>query len=150
MERSRILVVDDDPLIRGSLYELLRGRRYDVEMAADGDEAMNQLRRRSYHLVITDWKMPQVDGMSLLEHIRSRYPDVGVVIITGFGTINSAVEAIQQGAFDYLTKPIQPDELEDTIQRALTQYTPPTGTLEDPFESIIAHQTTLLVSIYWL
>ena len=143
MERSRILVVDDDPLIRGSLYELLRGRRYDVEMAADGDEAMGHLRRRPFHLVITDWKMPQVDGISLLEHIRSRYPDVSVILITGFGTINSAVEAIQQGAFDYLTKPIQPDELEDTIQRALSQYAPPTGTLEDPFEHIIAQDPSM-------
>ena len=138
MERNRILVVDDDPLIRGSLYEMLRGRRFDVEMASDGTEAMSQLQRRPFHLVITDWKMPQVDGMSLLNHIRSKYPDINVVIITGFGNITSAVEAIREGAFDYLTKPIQPEELEATIQRALNHATPPTDTLEDPFTGIIA------------
>src|SRR3989338_8777968 len=82
MERNRILVVDDDPLIRGSLYEMLRGQRYDVEMASDGAEAMDHLERRLFQLVIADWKMPQVDGMALLEHIRTHYPDVCVVLIT--------------------------------------------------------------------
>ena len=137
MDRSRILVVDDDPLIRGSLYEMLRGQRYDVEMASDGVEAMEHLRRRPFQLVLTDWKMPQVDGMNLLTHIRRQYPDTSVVLITGFGNINSAVEAIREGAFDYLTKPIQPEELEETIARALTQYTPPLDTIEDPFAGII-------------
>ena len=140
MERNRILVVDDDPLIRGSLYEMLRGQRYDVEMAADGAEAMNHLRRRPFQLVLADWKMPQVDGMSLLGHIRTQYPDVSVVLITGFASITSAVEAIRQGAFDYLTKPIQPEELEATIQRALSQYAPTTDagkSGDDPFVGII-------------
>ncbi len=140
MQRKRILVVDDDPLIRGSLYEMLRSRHYDVEMAADGTEAMDHLRRRPFHLVLTDWKMPQVDGMSLVGHIRTNYPNMSVVLITGFGTINSAVEAIRHGAFDYLTKPIQPEELEATIQRALSQYTPPPDAGEagdDPFAGVI-------------
>jgi len=137
MERNRILVVDDDPLIRGSLYEMLRGRQFDVEMASDGAEAIDHLKRREFQLVLTDWKMPQVDGMSLLTHIKSNYPDVNVVLITGFGNITSAVEAIREGAFDYLTKPIQPDELEATVQRALSQAVPPSDTLEDPFAGII-------------
>ena len=137
MERNRILVVDDDPLIRGSLYEMLRGQRYEVEMASDGSEAMDHLNRRSFQLVITDWKMPQMDGMSLLTHIKTRHPDVNVILITGFGNVSSAVEAIRQGAFDYLTKPIQPDELEDTIRRALTQYIVPIGDGADPFAGII-------------
>lgn len=137
MERNRILVVDDDPLIRGSLYEMLRGRRFDVEMASDGAEAMDHLKRRSFQLVLADWKMPQVDGVSLLGHIRSQYPEVSVVLITGFGSVTSAVEAIRQGAFDYLTKPIQPEELEATIQRALSQYTPSTDTIDDPFAGVI-------------
>ena len=143
MERNRILVVDDDPLIRGSLYEMLRGQRFDVEMASDGTEAMSHLQRRPFQLVIADWKMPQVDGMSLLAHIKSQYPDVSVVLITGFGNITSAVEAIRQGAFDYLTKPIQPEELEATIQRALSQYTQPSDTIDDPFFGIIGEDPTM-------
>ena len=141
MERNRILVVDDDPLIRGSLYDMLRGRRFEVETAADGAEAMDHLKRRTFQLVIADWKMPQVDGMSLLSYIKSQYPDVNVVLITGFGNVSSAVEAIRSGAFDYLTKPIQPEELEDTIERALATFSPPTDTLDDPFAGIIAEDT---------
>jgi len=146
MERNRILVVDDDPLIRGSLYEMLKGQRYDVEMAADGAEAMDHLKRRPFQLVLSDWKMPQVDGLSLLAHIRSQYPDVSVVLITGFGTINSAVEAIRQGAFDYLAKPIQPEELEAVIQRALNQPATAEGGAapdEDPFAGIIGEDPTM-------
>jgi DNA-binding NtrC family response regulator len=137
MERNRILVVDDDPLIRGSLYEMLRGRKYDVEMASDGAEAISQLKRRAFHLVIADWKMPQVDGMGLLAHIRQHYPDVNVILLTGFGNIASAVEAIRSGAFDYLTKPIQPEELDATIARALSSHTHIIDSLEDPFTGII-------------
>lgn len=143
MDRSRILVVDDDPLIRGSLYEMLRGRRFDVEMASDGAEAMEHLQRRAFHLVITDWKMPQVDGVSLLNHIKSKYPEVNVVLITGFGNVNSAVEAIRQGAFDYLTKPIQPEELEATIQRALSEYIAPPETIDDPFAGVIGQHPAM-------
>ncbi len=144
MERNRILVVDDDPLIRGSIYEMLRSRRYDVEMASDGAEALDHLRRRSFQLVLADWKMPQVDGMALLGQIRRNHPEVNVILITGFGNISSAVEAIRQGAFDYLTKPIQPDELETTIQRALSQFiSQPTDTIVDPFEGIVSQDPAM-------
>jgi DNA-binding NtrC family response regulator len=143
MDRNRILVVDDDPLIRGSLFEMLRGQRYDVEMASDGSEAMDHLRRRAFQLVITDWKMPQVDGVSLLSHIKSHYPDVNVILITGFGSVSSAVEAIRQGAFDYLTKPIQPEELEETITRALIDYTPAVEDVTDPFAGIIGQDVSM-------
>ena len=144
MERNRILVVDDDPLIRGSLYEMLRGQRFEVEMASDGAEAMHHLQRRPFQLVIADWKMPQVDGMSLLSHIKSRHPDVSVVLITGFGNITSAVDAIRQGAFDYLTKPIQPEELEATIQRALSQYAPTSEmVIDDPFADIVTQDPAM-------
>ena len=143
MDRNRILVVDDDPLIRGSIYELLHAQQFDVEMAADGAEAMDHLKRRPFRLVITDWKMPQVDGMSLLGHIRQHYPEVSVVLVTGFGSINSAVEAIREGAFDYLTKPVQPEELEATIQRALSQYAQPSDAAGDPFSGIIGEHASV-------
>jgi DNA-binding NtrC family response regulator len=93
--------------------------------------------------VLTDWKMPQVDGMSLLSHIKHHYPATNVVLITGFGNITSAVEAIREGAFDYLTKPIQPEELEATVQRALSQYTPPSDTFDDPFADIIGEDSSI-------
>ncbi len=138
MARNRILVVDDDPLIRGSLYEYLRGQRYEVEMAADGLEAINQMTRHAFDLVITDWKMTQVDGLHLLNHIKDNHGHVNVVILTGFGTIGSAVEAIRHGAFDYLTKPIQPGELQTTVERALSRQDAFGMSLTgDPFEGVI-------------
>jgi len=141
--KQRILVVDDDPLIRGSLYEVLRGQDFDVEMAANGAEAMDHLKRREFQLVLTDWKMPQVDGLNLLGHIKSNYPDVTVILMTGFGSVNSAVEAMREGAFDYLTKPIQPEELEATIRRALSQYAPPFDSIDDPFAGIIGEDPSM-------
>ena len=99
MERERLLVVDDDPLIRGSLYELLQGRGYHVEVASDGLEALECLDRKPFHAVLADWKMPRVDGMQLLQTMKSKHPLVAVVMITGFGTIDAAVEAMRHGTY---------------------------------------------------
>ncbi len=143
MGTNRILVVDDDPLIRGSLYELLRGQRLDVEMAADGGEAMEHLTRRPFRLVIADVRMPQVDGMSLLAHIRTCYPDTVVILITGFGRVNAAVEAMREGAFDYLTKPIQSDELDAAIQRALLEPAQPETTPAHPSAVVMGQHPSI-------
>ncbi len=142
MASDRILVVDDDPLIRGSLYELLRGQRFDVEMASDGAEAMEHLQRRPFSLVLADWKMPQVDGFALLDYVKANFPHVNVILITGFASVSSAVEAIRQGAFDYLTKPIQPEELEATVQRALATATT-AGDGQDPFADIVGEHSVM-------
>ncbi|MCM8812056.1 MAG: sigma-54 dependent transcriptional regulator [Candidatus Omnitrophica bacterium] len=144
MERNRILVVDDDPLIRGSLYEQLKEMRFNVEVASDGTEAMEQLKGGKFQLVLTDLKMPQVDGLSLLEHIKNRYPDINVVLITGFGNLDTAVGAFRNGAFDFLTKPIQTEQLEATVQRALattTSYDEPAAA--DPFSAIVGHHASM-------
>ncbi len=146
MERSargQVLVVDDDPLIRGSLCEMLRGWGYEAEMAGDGTEAMEHIRRRGFALVITDWKMPNADGMSLLAHIRKHYPDVSVVVMTGFGNVGSAVEAMRAGAFDYLSKPIQPDELEATVARALSHDRASQETPDDPFAGVVGEDPSM-------
>jgi DNA-binding NtrC family response regulator len=144
MARNRILVVDDDPLIRGSLYELLQGKGYDVEIVSDGLEALERLGQRPFHVVLADWKMPQMDGMTLLEKIKPAHQDVSVVIVTGFGNVNSAVEAMRRGATDYLTKPIQPDELEETIQRALAASRPSEkAPWDDPFVHIVGEHPSM-------
>ncbi len=145
MGRNRILVVDDDPLIRGSLYELLQGKGYDVEIVSDGLEARERLRQRPFHVVLTDWKMPQMDGMTLLERIKPVHQDVSVVVITGFGNVNSAVEAMRLGATDFLTKPIHPDELEATIQRAIAESQGAGGNAVpgDPFANIVGDHPTI-------
>jgi DNA-binding NtrC family response regulator len=116
---GRLLLVDDDPLIVGSLREVLRREGYGVSTAATGLEALRVLREQETDLVITDINMPEMDGMQLLREVRSRQPETIVILITGYGTIESAVEAIKAGAYDYITKPILDDEMKVVIQRAL-------------------------------
>jgi DNA-binding NtrC family response regulator len=119
----RLLLVDDDPLIVNSLSEFLRLEGYMVESAPDGAQAVEMLATNRYSLVLTDVNMPRTNGLELLRTIRNNYPDVVVLVITGYGTIENAVEAVKMGAFEYLTKPIIDDEIRVTIQKALKQQT---------------------------
>jgi len=121
MADTRILVVDDDELILTSLSEFLRLEGYEAETAASFQQASAHLAAETFEVVIADVSMPEVGGFELLKMIRNRYPDTAVIMITGYGTIESAVEAIKHGAFDYLTKPIIDDEIKLVIERALRQ-----------------------------
>jgi len=118
---GRILIADDEPLIRKSLYESLRMEGYDAEMAADGEEALQKITRLPIDLVITDVKMPKVSGIDLLKEIKDKYPEVPVLLITGYGTIDQAVEAMRLGAADYITKPIMEGEIQITIKKLFAQ-----------------------------
>ncbi len=120
-KQAKILIVDDDAIIRDSLCEFLRLEGYGCEGAGNFDAALNALEKQSYNLVITDVNMPEVDGFELLRVIRKRYPEIVTIIITGYGTIESAVEAIKAGAYDYLTKPIVDDEIRMIVKRAMDQ-----------------------------
>ncbi len=117
----RLLVVDDDPLIVNSLAEFLKLEGYAVDTAPDGAHAIEMLAANRYNLVLTDVNMPRTNGLELLRAIKNQYPDVVVLVITGYGTIENAVEAVKMGAFEYLTKPIIDDEIRVTIQKALKQ-----------------------------
>ncbi|HVP13315.1 MAG TPA: sigma-54 dependent transcriptional regulator [Phycisphaerae bacterium] len=117
----RILLVDDDKIIVDSLGEFLRLEGYQVDGADSVDAAVACLQKQPYHLVITDVNMPKADGFELLRTLRDRFPDVVSIVITGYGTIESAVEAIKMGAYDYLTKPLSDDEISLTVQRAVQQ-----------------------------
>ncbi|MDK1031719.1 MAG: sigma-54 dependent transcriptional regulator [Planctomycetia bacterium] len=121
MAGKNILLVDDDQIILRSLSELLRLEGYQVETAMSFEEATGKLGAGTFQVVIADVSMPGVDGFELLKVIRNRYPDITVIMITGYGSISSAVEAIKHGAFDYLTKPIIDDEIKITVERALVQ-----------------------------
>src|SRR5215475_11033239 len=122
-ECPRLLLVDDDPLIVNSLSEFLKLEGYAVDTAPDGAQAIEMLAANRYNLVLTDVNMPRTNGLELLRKIRNHYPDVVVLVITGYGTIENAVEAVKMGAFEYLTKPIIDDEIRVTIQKALKQQT---------------------------
>ena len=121
MSGGKILVVDDDQIIRDSLCEFLKLEGHQAGGAESFSEALSELEKQHYNLVITDVNMPEADGFELLRVIRKRYPEVVTIVITGYGTIESAVEAIKMGAYDYLTKPIVDDEIRMVVQRAAEQ-----------------------------
>jgi len=118
---NRLLVVDDDRIIVESLSEFLRLEGYEVDGAESYRQAVTALGRGIYHVVITDVNMSEGNGFDLLRLIKEQYPEVVVIMITGYGTIDSAVEAIKMGAYDYLTKPIIDDEIRLVVERAVKQ-----------------------------
>jgi two-component system response regulator FlrC len=117
---DRVLVVDDEEGIRTFIGEVLEGEGLRVTLAADGESAARLLDRESFHLMITDLKMPGLDGMALLRKTRVESPETEVVVLTAHGTVAGAVEAMKLGAFDYLDKPLSgPDELRLVTSRAM-------------------------------
>lgn len=118
MARFNILIVDDDRIILDSLCEFLSIEGYDTSGASSVSEAKQKLSEQSFALVITDVNMPDGDGFEILDLIRENFPRTVVLLITGYGTIESAVEAIKKGAYDYLTKPIVDDDLLLAVERA--------------------------------
>ena len=117
---ARVLVVDDEEGIRSFIREALESEGHEVSEAPDGMAAARTLERQSFHLMISDLKMPGLDGLALLERARTAVPEMEVVMLTAHGTVDSAVQAMRLGAFDYLTKPLSgPAELRLIAERAL-------------------------------
>jgi DNA-binding NtrC family response regulator len=121
MKEKSILVIDDDRIILDSLREFLSLEGFQTDGAEALKDALARLREENYSLVITDVSLPDGDGLELLDIIRKEYPQTVVIVITGYGTIESAVRAIKLGAYDYLTKPIIDDELRLVVERAIKQ-----------------------------
>jgi len=121
MRKKNILVIDDDKIILDSLCEFLSLEGFRTSGAETVKGALAKLEEENYCLVLTDVNLPDGDGLELLGIIKKNYPQTVVVVITGYGTIDSAVTAINSGAYDYLTKPIIDDELRLAVERAITQ-----------------------------
>jgi two-component system NtrC family response regulator len=119
MTSGRILVVDDDDSLRRVLEVQLQQLGYRVNTAKNGEAALSLLRETSHDLVLTDLRMPGLSGLDLLKHIRSAHPETVVIILTAYGTVDTAVEAMRVGAYDYVTKPVHREALELIIGRAL-------------------------------
>jgi response regulator RpfG family c-di-GMP phosphodiesterase len=119
VESPRILVVDDEKVIREILAEFLTLEGYVVRSVEDGEKALTELRTRPYDLVISDLKMPRVSGLQLLEKITEENINVLTVIMTGFGTVETAIEAMKKGAYDYILKPFKVEEVIHVVQRGL-------------------------------
>ena len=117
MSKKRILVVDDDESLRWVTQAQLQQSGYDVAAAANAASALEQIRNLPADLVITDLKMPGMSGLELLKEIRAGYPEIIVIMVTAFGTVENAVEAMKAGAYDYITKPVNMDELRLIVKR---------------------------------
>jgi len=115
----RILVVDDELIVCESCQRILDEEGYEVEVALSGQEAFEKMKESLFDIVITDLKMPTIDGIDVLKYIRKEFPDTIVIMITGFSTVETAVEAMKLGAFDYIPKPFTPDEVSVVVKKAL-------------------------------
>ncbi|HOM28310.1 MAG TPA: sigma-54 dependent transcriptional regulator [Deltaproteobacteria bacterium] len=123
-ERKRVLLVDDEEVFLEQLKEALENSRLDLEIetASDGLEALQKIEARRHDIVITDLKMPRMDGHALLREIHSRFPTTYVVVVTAFGSVSAAVEAMKYGAYDFLEKPFNMETLEISITKILRQH----------------------------
>jgi len=150
--RGTVVVADDEESARISLGQILREDGYQVSLAADGEEALRLVAAEQPDVLLTDLKMPGMDGQELLSRVRQGYPEVAVVIMTAHGTIRSAVEALRQGAEDYLTKPVDVEEVEYLLDQVLKRRKLISETrllrerLDEKyrFENIIGHSPEML------
>jgi DNA-binding NtrC family response regulator len=120
-ESENILVVDDEPQMAQWVKDLLSEEGFNVQYALSAEEAVQRLASDPYHLVITDLRMQKMTGMDLLKKIQTEWPEILVILVTAFGTVESAIEAMKGGAYDYITKPFKSDELILTVKKAFEQ-----------------------------
>lgn len=119
MSRGRILIVDDDPVVRDSLGKWFESENYEVAVDSDARSALDRLARERHDLALVDIKMPGMDGIELQARMREIDPETPVIIMTGYASVDTAVRALKNGAYDYITKPFDPDELVHLVSRAL-------------------------------
>lgn len=118
-EEIRILVVDDEESIRNLLQRMLTEAGYNVTTAADGQEALDKVSQLKVGVVLLDMKMPGMSGMEVLQQLAGRWPEICVIMVTAVANLETAVDALKRGAYDYITKPFNQDDLIFKIQRAL-------------------------------
>jgi Fe-S-cluster-containing dehydrogenase component len=146
--KNRILVVEDEGDMRNGLQKILSRKGYTVDTAEDGLKAVEKMERTSFQVVIADLKMPQMDGISLLRRAKDINHAIAVIIITGYGTVTSAVESMRLGAFDYITKPFKPDDITLVVERALkTELPPPEDKLQEASLPEIAAKPRQLITV---
>jgi DNA-binding NtrC family response regulator len=120
-EKTKILVVDDEEVVRLSHIRTLASVHCNVEVVRDGSEALQVMEQRPADVVLLDLRMPGMDGMAVLKMIKQKWPETEVVIITGYPTVETAKEAVRLGAYDYLAKPVGPDDVINVANGAMTQ-----------------------------
>jgi len=119
-DKNRILVVDDDEVVRWSYQRSLQSASRNVEASSDGEEALQTMEENRFDVVLLDLRMPGQDGLSVLRTIKQKWPESEVVIITGYPTVASAKEAVRLGAYDYVAKPVAPQDVISVTDGAMT------------------------------
>lgn len=117
--KGRILIIDDEDVVRESLAEWFEAEGYEVKVSACGKEALAMVAETEFDLALLDIKMPGMDGMEVQQRLREADPELTVIIMTGYATVETAVQALKRGAYDYITKPVDPDELTHLVAKAL-------------------------------
>lgn len=136
-ENFSILIVDDELSMRDSLREWLVEEGFDTDMAESGVAALEMLEKKQYQLMLTDIKMPEMDGVTLLTHAKQKYPAMAVVMMTAYATIDSALRAMKTGALDYMVKPFDPDLLIPAVMKIHQDYEITQGRLKVAFQNIV-------------
>lgn len=120
-EMKKVLVVDDDEIVRLSHMRTLAGQSCDLEAVRGGTQALDSMQKRPADVVLLDLRMPEMDGLAVLQAIKAQWPQTEVVVITGYPSVYTAREAVKLGAFDYLAKPVSPDKLVEVANAAMAQ-----------------------------
>ncbi|MBD3232532.1 MAG: response regulator [candidate division Zixibacteria bacterium] len=121
MQDSKILVVDDDLMIRDMLYDFLQEKGYDVVSAADSSSAITAVNSRKFDAIILDFKLPEVDGITLMARVKQKYPKIPIIMITGYPSESSRDQAYQSGAAAFIEKPFKVTKLVATLKRAIRE-----------------------------
>jgi DNA-binding NtrC family response regulator len=119
MEKNKALVIDDEQIVLDSVSKILTDENYEVDVSLSGREGLNQAIQKEYDIVLTDIRMPDIGGMRVLRDVKRAKPSLPVVIITGYASVKSAVQAMKLGAADYIEKPFTPDQLLKAVNLAL-------------------------------
>ncbi|HET6267031.1 MAG TPA: sigma-54 dependent transcriptional regulator [Acidobacteriota bacterium] len=147
-KKPNVLIVDDDPVTADMISQALEKENYSITVVNSGAAAVSAGRDRKFHLILTDLRMPDMDGMEVLSFFKREQQEAIVVLMTAFGSSSSAIESIQQGAYDYLSKPFQIDELRNVIRKALSARAVKKASFEetevDEFETIIGRSKSMI------
>jgi len=139
MEKNKALVIDDEQIVLDSVSKILKDENYDVDVSLSGREGLNQAIQKEYDIVLTDIRMPDIGGMRVLRDVKRSKPSLPVVIITGYASVKSAVQAMKLGAADYIEKPFTPDQLLKAVNSALDM-----AATKPPEEQALIHKEEMI------
>jgi DNA-binding NtrC family response regulator len=139
MEKNKALVIDDEQIVLDSVSKILKDENYEVDVSLSGREGLNQAIQKEYDIVLTDIRMPDIGGMRVLRDVKRAKPSLPVVIITGYASVKSAVQAMKLGAADYIEKPFTPDQLLKAVDAALDM-----AATKPPEEQALIHKEEII------